>query len=512
MIDWLLKLDPREVQLEALRRSYRGVATMDGPDDVPFSRPVPGHPQDQPIRGWGHFAEQRIGKTPIILNEFMLLRRDYGFRWNIVLTPNSYKQDWPLEAEKFGIDCPSIAMESTKREKVQKFIDKNKNVGGLIAVNYEALIQEPTRKLLADICGPKTMITASESISLKNHTSGFWKGARDLRSLCGIQRVESGKPMSQGPHDLYTQLRFIGQLEGIEPVVFKKRHTEIGGFMGKQVVGVKDEEKLHTLLDRCSWAPRKITWLKTPGKEYPEHPILIDMLPEQAKLYQSMFKEFLIELEDGTTVSADQVITKLIKLQQIAAGFIIDEFKTIHELVPPEKNPMIRELIRRLEEEIRLEDVGGKVIINCFQNYSLDTLERMLARWQPAMIRGQDWHKKSGRSLVSEKNRYNNDPKCRIMLGQEQALRYGHTLMGTNDEPCLNMFYYENSYSLNDRGQTEERAQGSGQLSPVTIWDFIASPQMARVIEALQMKEDMVAAVMRFPRESGVLPRGLIGV
>ena len=503
MIDWLLKGEPREAQLEALRRSYRGIATRDAVDGPVFHRPIEGHTGD-PAKGWGHFLEQRVGKTPTDLNEFMLLRRDFGFKWHIVLVPNAFKDDWPLEAEKFGIDCAAMAMESSKRHLTQKFIDKNKANGGLIAVNYEALRYKDNLAILGQVTGPLTMIGADESISIKNHDSGDTKAAIALAKECKVRRAMSGKPISQGPHDLWAQLRFIAQIEGWNPFAFKNAFCQMGGFQGKQILGSKNEDRLHKIQDVCSWNARKVDWLKTPGKDYaPER--MVALLPDQLVIYKRMQEEFLCEVADGTIIAADQIITKLIKMQQIASGFIIDEDGKIHDLMPVDKNPKILEVRKMLSEEIRL-DAGGKVIIVCHFRRSMELLEEALGQYRPALIRGKDWHRSNDRDIISEKKRFNEDPNCHIMIGQEQALRYGHTLMGSEDHPCHNEIYYENNYSLNDRSQTEERAQGAGQTAPITIWDFIATEKDRETIQALQRKEDVASVVLRYARGTGVLP------
>lgn len=506
MIDWLLNCEPREAQLEALRRSYRGMATMDTMHDTPFRRPIPAH-KGEPALGWGHFLEQRVGKTPTNLNEFALLRRDFDFKWNIVLAPNAFKEDWPLEAAKFGLDVPAIALESSKRNKLVDFIHKNQKVGGLIAVNYEGLRSRENLAILYSLTGRQTMITADECITIKNPSSGDTKAALKLAFECSVRRGLSGKPIAQGPHDLWSQLRFIGEINGFDSTVWRNTFCEFGGFQGKQVKNIKNEDQLHGILGRCSWNARKIDWIVAPPggfKDYAPDRV-IKLLPEQEAMYNRMHKEFLIELESGIVVTADQIITKLIKLQQISSGFIIDEEGITHELMPLQKNPKVIEIRNMLADEIRM-DAGGKVILVVHHQHMADMLERALAEYQPAMIRGKAWHRFSERELIAEKLRFNTDAKCQVMIGQEQALRYGHTLMGDKDYPCHNQIYVENNYSLNDRSQTEERAQGWGQTAPVTIWDFICSPQDRRVIEALRHKEDIAATVMQYARETGVLP------
>lgn len=503
MIDWLLKGEPREAQLEALRRSWRGIATMDTLEDkdAPFERFIEarwGGRPDVPMKGWGHFAEQRIGKTPINLNEFMLFRRDFGFKWNIVIAPNAFKEDWPIEARKFGIDCDAIALESTQRRDVQKFIDKNKANGGLIAVNYEAMRSRDNLAVLEQVRGPRTLLTADESITIASHSSIIFKNSLVYRKGCGASRALSGKPISQGPHDLWAQLRFLGELDGFEFHPFRSAFCKMGGFQGKQVTGVKDPERLQKILDRCSWSPRKVDWLKTPGKDYAFR--RIELSGEQQTLYAQMEEDFLIELENGTLVTTEQIVTKLNKMQQIASGFVFDNDRNVHVVVDPARNPKINTLKQMLREQFIT-----KVIVNCVYKPSMDLLLETLKEFQPAVIRGKDWHRVN-EGIIDEKARFNGDRQCRVLIGQEQALRYGHTLMGTPDDPCHSIVFYENSFSLNDRSQVEERPQGSGQTAPIGIWDFVASPRDLVTIEALQRKEDIASIVMRFRRDTGILP------
>jgi hypothetical protein len=499
-MDWLLNCEPREVQLEALRRSYYGTSLFDDHGRKRESAITVGG--INPARGWGYFMEMRLGKTPLHLAEGALFRRDYDFRWHVVLAPNAFKHDWPVEAEKFGYPAPSIALDSSNRKQVAAFIDKNSATGGLITVNYEALRYPDTLKLLEKVLGPRTLIGADESISIKNPQSGDSKAAIALAKMCGARRILTGKPVTQGPHDLWAQLRFIGQLNGVMPATFRNTHCEMGGYMGRTVVGYKDAEKLQELLSTCSFTARKADWLKTPGKDYVA-PRKITLLPDQAAMYMQMQKDFVVAVADGTVITADQVITKLMKMQQISSGFIIDEDRKVHNLMPPAKNPKVVELLRIMEEE-----ATTKVIVVCHYQHSINILEEALAKYNPAIIRGDIWHDQNKRDKLTEKARFNLDPSCRVIIGQEQALRYGHTLMGNPNDPCCTTWFYENNYSLNDRSQCEERNQGAGQLLPIAIGDFVSSPQDIAVIKALQRKEDVAAAIMNYARETGVLPHG----
>lgn len=497
---WLLRTDPREVQIEALRRSYAGFALYD-------TRSTEEAEAEQrfkflrtgPARGWAHFLQQRLGKTPIMLNEFELFRRDHGFKWMIQLTPARFKEDWPLEAEKFGASFPGHSFQSSKRKAASQFVHQARKEGGIIAVNYEALKSEETLRFLGDLTGELVYIGADESVNIKTPGSAQAKGAVQLAKMCAARRLASGKPATQGAHDFWMQLRFIGAISGFDYTIWRNQFCTMGGFQGKIVTGYKNEKELYEILDPMSWSARRTEWMTTHKTDYAVR--RVDMLPEQAALYKQMQTEFLIELQDGTVITADQIVTKLLKLQQISSGFIIDEQSKEHLLMPLDKNPKINEVIRMLEEE-----VDGKVIIFAHFTKSMDNLLEALKKYQPAIIRGEAWHKKNDRDTQAEKNRYNNDPACRVMIGQEKAIKYGHTLMGNEADPCLTEFFYENSYSLDDRSQCEERPQGAGQQGSITVWDFIASEQDMAPVRALQRKEDVSSVLMRYVRENGILP------
>lgn len=502
--DWLLRGEPRPVQLEALRRSYIGVALLENQDDD-NTKPrrlydSEGAPRRGPRRGWAHFLEQRLGKTPALLNEYALLRRDHNIEWAIVISPNSFKPEWVAEADRWGVDVPFHEFRSDDRRAAERFLVNNRRFGGGLVINYQALLSEGTRKLIASILGPKTLLVSDESINIKNHSASTSKYAIQIAKECGTRRVLTGKPVTQGPHDLWSQFRFIGDLSGLNYYAFRNTFCKMGGFEGRQVKGAKNEERLQEIMAACAFSARRIDWMKTPGRDYA--PRRLEMIPEQKVHYKRMEDDFITDLQ-GTDVviSADQVVTKILKLQQISSGFMIDELGQPHDIMPPSKNPMITELQDMLHNEI-----SGKTIIFAHYTHTIDMLMEALAEFNPALIAGNGQMKRYGRDIQIEKSRFNSDPACRIIIGQEKAIKYGHTLVGTPDDPALTEIFAENSYSLDDRSQCEERSQGATQVGTITIWDFIPSPILKAAILSLQRKEDVSASVMGYARSTGILP------
>lgn len=463
---WYLKGEPRPVQIEALKRSE-------------------GHD------GFGVFLEQRLGKTAVALNTFVEFVVNHDGRWLLVLSPNSFKPDWIEAVGKWGVNMPAHLFESSDLKSYERFIKKHHS--GIVVANYEALAYKDKVAALEKLVGRHTMIVADESIKLKNPASATFKAAHHLAKQCGVRRALSGKPSTQGPHDFYSQLRFIGELDGWTYSTFKAAFCEMGGFQARQIKGVKNADRLNKILNQCSWVARKVDWIE--GFESPDYVARrVEMTGRQKELYDQLQDEFLAELDD-VTITAEQIVTRMLKQTQVASGFIIDENGRPISVVKPEDNPRVN-----LVKTILTDELQTKLIVYCHYRHTIDMLLEALAPFNPAVIRGR------ATDVTEQKKKFNEDPTCRVIVGQIEATKYGHELIGSKDDPCLTSLYFENSYSLDSRSQTEERNRYGDVAVSTTIIDVYSTPLDEATIKALQRKESMVAAVMGYARETGVLP------
>jgi hypothetical protein len=205
-------------------------------------------------------------------------------------------------------------------------------------------------------------------------------------------------------------------------------------------------------------------------------------------MYKSMEDDFVLWLNDSENVAVDAFITKYIKLAQIQSGFIIKEDGSIEELVAPEDNPRFN-----LVKEI-VEDVNGKVVIPYVHRYTLGLLQRALVDYHPAHIMGG----MKPEEIQAEKDKFNNDTACRVILVQSRAGKYGHTLLGGTDayDKCSTMVFAENSYSLDDRSQIEDRIHRHGQTADSCLYIDVWGTRLDhKITMALQAKENISQAV-----------------
>lgn len=486
-VHWYVDCEPRAVQLEAMARSYTGLAWRDARGDpLPTTgRPLQPGLSAGPFNGFGHFLQMRLGKTPLALNELVAFNKDFGQHRGLVVSPASFAEDWGLEAVRFGLEVHDLPVHVFKsgakgQKDLAQFVAKGR---GLIVVYYEALaINDNIVKILEDWLTPNTLIVADESVQIKNHQSVRWPVLHEMAKKVKITRPMTGKPIVQGPHDLYTQLRFGKQLEGVNYFQFRARFCKMGGFKGRKIVGGKDEERLRGILNAQNFVASRADW-----SEYmaPDQTIRKSSLNAvQAKAYKDMEEEFTVWLDSGDAVTIEQAISKHCKLQQISSGFVYDEYGETRELVPFTKVPKYKDLVEMLENEI-----SGKTLVMAYFKATVQALKDNLGAFGAVSSMDED--------LTAAKNRFNHDPSCRVMVAQETKIKYGHTLRGTPEDPCYTTVYFENSYSLDDRTQSMERNQGIDQAKGITVIDLVSTPAEARVVGALHRKEEISTKILR---------------
>lgn len=441
--------------------------------------------------GYAFFMEMGLGKTLTALTEFVqLVERKLATRL-VVICPNSFKTGWLDEIKKHGLNVHPHIFNSGADYENGQFLKTKFDKAPVLIVNYEAVRKEQVQKYIQMFTlGRVCMLVLDESIQIKTYNSQQTKAVLVVASHFNYRRVLSGKPVTEGPHDLWAQMRVIGAVTQ-RYFPFKTTFCRFGGFKGKRVVGAQNEELLAATIDKHIFRASKADWTDLPPKMYTSRQY--NLTRELADMYNSMENEFVLWLNDTENVAVDTFITKYIKLAQIQSGFIIREDGTIQELVPPDLNPRFQ-LVKDIVEE-----VSGKVVIPYIHKYTLGLLQRSLMDFKPTYISGG----MEPQVIQTNKDRFNKDPDCRIILVQTRAGKYGHTLLGGEElvDKCSTMIFAENSYSLDDRSQIEDRIHRHGQTESCLYVDIWGTPLDRKVTAALQAKESIVQAVFQHFRK-----------
>ena len=254
------------------------------------------------------------------------------------------------------------------------------------------------------------------------------------------------------------------------------------------VTGFKNEEELCRMLDPYRSRLLKEDCLDLPPKLYRMRSF--EMTPAMRKAYMQMSKEFLVDMKDGRTMTATMAMTKLVRLQQIACGF----------MVPDDVDPLSDEIVgvpiddknRRIEVLMEeLEKVRGKGIIWSYFRYSLREISQALreAYGDRSVV---EYHGGVGAEEKAKNLLLFKEDPTRWFVGNPQSAGVGLDLVEAD-----NMTYYNNSFNLGLRLQSEDRFHRIGQeADSCTITDLECLGTVDRPqLRALKDKRDISAAI-----------------
>lgn len=440
-------------------------------------------------RGFAFFMEQGLGKTLTDYRDFERAVAEGEVTRKITFAPNSFKLGWADEAEKWGVNVDCHIFESGNDRANEAFLRKRFDRPPHLIINYEAARSPKTQEYIQQFsAGRRVWATADESIQIKTYDSAQTKALLSMEPWFAYKRALSGKPTTQGPHDLWAQMRWIGHMDR-RYYPFKTAFCQMGGFKMKQVIGAQNEDVLSLLIDPYIFRATKADWTDLPPKVYTIREYSLSA--EMRRMYKQMEDEFVLWLEDGDYVSVDAAITKYIKLAQIQAGFIIDPLGAVHWLVDHKQNPRLNALKSILSDEVR-----GKSIVVYNHKPIRGMLEQELAKYNPVFIRGG----MEQAEIAEAKRQFNDNRNCRVIC-ITKAAKYGHTLLGDQSDPdhaCSSEIFFENTYSLDDRSQLEDRPHRHGQLQDsMTYYDLAGTPLDRNAVKALQRKESMFQSVFK---------------
>lgn len=427
---------------------------------------------------YGYHLEQGLGKTALILNDFVHYEGGGKVDCIVVLAPNSFKTDWIYAPDEWGIEgLPAD---------VSPHLHPPVSIPFLWAVNYEAARSSLGSTIAQLMKKRRVFLCLDETTEIKNPQAQTTKIVMELAKDAAMVRTANGTPLVQNVMDYFGPLKCLGELDRTNPYAFRNRYARMGGYMGKQVVGFNEDRKpeLMVLLDRVSFRALKVDWRKDlPPQTF--QTVHIEMTALQRKFYRQMLEEFAVEI-GGREITADMVLTQMNKLQQISSCLAFQDGGGLF-FEPRSRNPKILAAL-----EIASHGTGKTVVSHFYR----PTGEALLASFQeegfkPARIAGG---MKPG-EVIEEKRRFNEDPACRVLVGQVTATARGHTLIGQKGDRVNKMVFVENSFSYMHRAQMQDRIHRGAADETCSYFDLVASPMDQTAVDILTGKRDAASSV-----------------
>jgi hypothetical protein len=443
--------------------------------NTPWAVQVEAMKRSRGRKKYGYWLEQGLGKTPLTLNDWV----ESGLNCLVVMCPSTFRIDWMRAPAEWGLDGVAAGYWPAHPP-------PQPGKRSVYAVNYEATRGRGLGMLEKLLSSQRCFLAFDETSWISNFNSGLSKSCIGLSYLAEYVRGLNGTPLTRNVCDYWSQVRILGGLNGKNPYAFRNRYGKKGGFMGRQIVGTQNDEELAELLGKYAFRAMKADWRKDLPPQIWHSPSMVEMTKIQRQHYLKMLEEFGTEIE-GREISVSLILNQASKLQQIASGIITDgEFSV--NIIPWAENPKIAAV-----KDIH-ESGSNKTIVSYIYRDSGKQLHAACTAWGlcPAWFRGQ----MSPEEQAEQKRRFNDDPDCRIMIAQQFAVCRGHTLIGgEGNDRCTRLIYYENSYSLGDRLQMNDRIHRGDQDQPCDYFDLCAGPIDLVPIAALRDKKNVADRV-----------------
>ena len=443
------------------------------------------------------FMEMGTGKSKVLVDNIAVLYDKGAIRGALIIAPKGVYKNW--DEIEFPVHLPDHVEHTkvlwepniTKRKQLEldTLFDGKDDLKVLI-MNVEAF--STTKGLdfahsFLNIFLGKALIGIDESTTIKSPTAKRTKNILKIGELAKYRRILTGSPVTKSPLDLYTQCKFLDpyHLDEDSYYAFRARYSNMvkrnfGGRSVQLVVSYRRLDELSKKLEKFSYRILKEDCLDLPPKVFTKR--IVDLSDEQKKMYLTMKNEAIAE-QDGKVMSSMSALTTLLRLHQITCG----TFKADDGTLTPIKNNRITALMDCLEE------TDGKVIIWATYREDIKTIVESLkkAYGDASTV---EYHggvdstlRQKQIALFQEKN-----GPARYFVGNPSTGGYGITLTAANT-----VIYYSNSYDLEKRLQSEDRAHRIGQTGSVTYVDLVAEKTIdERIIKSLRSKINIANEIM----------------
>lgn len=434
--------------------------------------------------------DQGLGKTKQIIDFVGCLEKtDTINKVLIVCGVNSLKYNWQYEigvhSDEKGWVLGTRFRKTTGKAYEGSTKDKLDDLDNLpdcryIITNIETLragaekitkskYHFPIAEKLQELCknGTISVIAFDECHKSKEPTS------LQSRAMINVQAkymvAMSGTPLMNNPLDLYFPMKWLGY-ENHSFYQFKQHYCTLGGWGGSQVVGYKNLEEIRAMMDNIMLRRLKTEVLDLPEKirkiEY------VDMTPKQNQIYKEVYNGVMSDLQK--IKFSNNPLSMMIRLRQ-ATGWTGIISNTVQESAKMER------MIELVQEIVAS---GQKAII--FSNWEsiTEVAKEKLKSYNPAYITGAT----KADERMKEVDRFQNDDKCRVIIGTIGAMGTGLTLTSAQ-----NVIFLDSPWNMALKAQAEDRAHRIGTKGTVNIITLICKNTIDERIEELVEKKGQIA-------------------
>lgn len=443
-------------------------------------------------------SDMGTGKTKMLLDEVAILHLDRRLDMVVITSAKGNYATWVEEIRKHLPDhIPRLVYlwDGRNNSRVRALHQEmtESRVLRFLVINIEALSAgERGRSVVWAMLGSSTrrMMIVDESTLIKGHETVRCLTTVKMGRACEFRRIATGNPTPNSPLDLWGQFEFLrgssmGLLGCSSYYTFRARYAimqdvHIGNGRTRQVpVAFRNLDQLSEVVGQHSFRVRKEECLDLPPKVYQMR--LVELSPEQIRIYHDLARMGVAQLDSETVLTVTMVMAQLVKMHQVLCGQVLDNEGIAHEIPN-----------RRLEALLDVVAESGKQTI-VWSSYRLGaravSRELRKAFGPESVVEFHGGVSQDDRQLAIRKFQAGD---AHFFVATPHTGGRGITLTAAKT-----VVYYSNSFNLEHRVQSEDRAHRIGQTGSVTYVDLCAGLLDEKIIKALREKIDLSSQIMR---------------
>ena len=442
-------------------------------------------------KNFAYFMEMGCGKSKVLIDNIYWLCQNRLIDTAIIVAPKGVYMNWvnneiPIHMPE-DMDPEIYLWKANPTRNEKKRLTEgvsNRNKFRILVMNIESFVTKKAPVFLESFTHrSEFMLAIDESTTIKNIKAKRTKAIVKFGETAKYKRILTGSPITQSPLDLYSQCAFLNKrllgydsywsFQGRFAIIKQQR---MGNHSFNQVVGYKNLDELTQKLKIFAHRTTKKEALDLPEKIYTTRQV--ELTSTQQEHYHSMKKTSVIFLEEGEMVTAPEVMTRLLRLQQLLCGYLVSDDGETVELA----NNRIKVMMEVIEE------MTGKVIIWSRFRHDIKKIKSELIKAYGSGSVVTYYGDTTQEDRDSAIHNFQTNPETRFFVSNAQTGGRGITLTAAS-----NVIYYSNDFNLESRKQSEDRCHRIGQHKPVLYVDLVCPNTVDVHIVKSLVEKDKIA-------------------
>ena len=422
------------------------------------------------------FHEQGLGKTKIAIDLIVYWLSNKLLDTALIVVKKGLLDNWQRELASHSQLVPRV-LTNNRSGNFHVF----NSPARVMLAHYEAVKAEKERMHLF-LKTRNVGAILDESTKIKNPDAALTRTFLDLAPLFSKRVIMSGTPVSNRPHDIWSQIKFLddGASLGDDFMEFKRSVNLSNELTGVESRQKSLEDNLQLIFQSISeFAVRETkasAEINLPDKIV--HSVVTEWEPRQQELYRQV-KESLraIVFQDGQLMAdeSEMVLKRLLRLVQVTSNpNLIDASYQVE----PGKLEALFELVSSIVRD------GEKCIIWTAFVDNVKWLARILRRHNPQLVHGMlstNQQTKAIRTFIGE-------PSAKVFIATPGSAKEGLTLTVAN-----HVIFYDRLFSLDDYLQAQDRIHRISQDRVCHVHNLIMRDSIDEWVEALLQSKRIAA-------------------